>query len=214
MSPFKVVITDFGDPDHSPEAGVLNGSGLDIDLVRMQTRVPEELIPVVADADGLIVQWATDQPASHRGHDPVQGHLPLRHRRGHDRPAGRRRARHSGRQRPRLLHGRSQRLHHRLPAQPQPPHHLPRPLGALRRLGIDATDPLLAPLPSQRPDPRHRRAGQHRTGCGAQSRLPGPEAARLRPLRQAGADRGTWRGAGCVGRPVTSVGLCQPCTAP
>ena len=59
MSPFKVVITDFGDPDHSPEAGVLNGSGLDIDLVRMQTRVPEELIPVVADADGLIVQWAT-----------------------------------------------------------------------------------------------------------------------------------------------------------
>jgi len=59
MSPFKVVITDFGDPDHSPEAGVLNGSGLDIDLVRLQTRVPEELIPHVADADALIVQWAT-----------------------------------------------------------------------------------------------------------------------------------------------------------
>ena len=59
MSPFKVVITDFGDPDHSLEAGVLNGSGLDIDLVRMQTRVPEELIPVVADADAVIVQWAT-----------------------------------------------------------------------------------------------------------------------------------------------------------
>ena len=59
MSPFKVVITDFGDPDHSLEAGVLNGSGLDIDLVRLQTRVPEELIPHVTDADALIVQWAT-----------------------------------------------------------------------------------------------------------------------------------------------------------
>jgi D-3-phosphoglycerate dehydrogenase len=59
MSPFKVVITDFGDPDHSLEAGVLHGSGLAIDLVRMQTRVPEELIPAVADADALIVQWAT-----------------------------------------------------------------------------------------------------------------------------------------------------------
>ena len=58
MSPFKVVITDFGDPDHSLEAGVLNGSGLDIDLVRLQTRVPEELIPHVVDADAVIVQWA------------------------------------------------------------------------------------------------------------------------------------------------------------
>ena len=59
MSPFKVVITDFGDPDHSPEAGVLHDSGLDINLVRLQTRVPEELIPHVVDADALIVQWAT-----------------------------------------------------------------------------------------------------------------------------------------------------------
>jgi D-3-phosphoglycerate dehydrogenase / 2-oxoglutarate reductase len=59
MSPFKVVITDFGDPDHSLEVGVLKDSGLDINLVRMQTRDPEELIPVVADADALIVQWAT-----------------------------------------------------------------------------------------------------------------------------------------------------------
>jgi D-3-phosphoglycerate dehydrogenase len=59
MSPFKVVITDFGDPDHSLEAGVLNGSGLDINLVRLQTRVPEELIPHVADADAVMVQWAT-----------------------------------------------------------------------------------------------------------------------------------------------------------
>ncbi len=59
MSPFKVVITDFGDPDHSLEAGVLAASGLEIDLVRMQTRDPEVLIPCVTDADGLLVQWAT-----------------------------------------------------------------------------------------------------------------------------------------------------------
>lgn len=56
---FKVVITDFGDPDHSLEAGVLAASGLDINLVRMQTRLPDELIPAVADADALLVQWAT-----------------------------------------------------------------------------------------------------------------------------------------------------------
>jgi D-3-phosphoglycerate dehydrogenase len=59
MAPFKVVLTDFGDPDHSLEAGVLHGSGLDIDLIRLQTREPAELIPVVADADALMVQWAT-----------------------------------------------------------------------------------------------------------------------------------------------------------
>jgi len=59
MSPFKVVITDFGDPDHSLEADVLRDSGLDINLVRLQTRKPEELIPHVTDADALIVQWAT-----------------------------------------------------------------------------------------------------------------------------------------------------------
>ena len=57
MSSFKVVLTDFGDPDHSLEAGVLHGSGLDINLVRLQTRDPGELIPVVADADALMVQW-------------------------------------------------------------------------------------------------------------------------------------------------------------
>lgn len=59
MSPFKVVITDFGDPDHSLEAAVLHNSGLDINLVRLQTRDPDELIPHVADADALLVQWAT-----------------------------------------------------------------------------------------------------------------------------------------------------------
>jgi D-3-phosphoglycerate dehydrogenase len=59
MPPFKVVITDFGDPDHSIEAGVLASSGLEIDLVRLQASKPEELIPHVADADALIVQWAS-----------------------------------------------------------------------------------------------------------------------------------------------------------
>ncbi len=59
MSPSKVVLTDFGDPDHSLEANVLHGSGLDINLVRLQTNIPEELIPHVADADALLVQWAT-----------------------------------------------------------------------------------------------------------------------------------------------------------
>ena len=62
MSQFKVVITDFGDPDCSLEAGVLKASGLDINLVRLQTRLPEEIIPHVADADALIVQWASITP--------------------------------------------------------------------------------------------------------------------------------------------------------
>ncbi|MCX6029277.1 MAG: C-terminal binding protein [Chloroflexi bacterium] len=59
MSPFKVVITDFGDADNDLEAAVLHGSGLDINIVRLQTKVPEELIPHVADADAVIVQWAS-----------------------------------------------------------------------------------------------------------------------------------------------------------
>jgi D-3-phosphoglycerate dehydrogenase / 2-oxoglutarate reductase len=59
MSAFKVVITDFSDPDCNIEREVLEASGLDINLVRLQTKVPAELIPQVADADALIVQWAT-----------------------------------------------------------------------------------------------------------------------------------------------------------
>jgi D-3-phosphoglycerate dehydrogenase len=57
MAQFKVVITDFGDPDNSLEAEVLKASGLDIELVRLQARTPEELFPAVADADALLVQW-------------------------------------------------------------------------------------------------------------------------------------------------------------
>ena len=57
MSQFKVVITDFGEPDTIPESETLASSGLDIELVRLNARTPDELFPAVFDADGLIVQW-------------------------------------------------------------------------------------------------------------------------------------------------------------
>ena len=57
MPKYKVVITDFGEADNVLEAEEFRASGLDIDLRRLQTRVPEELIPQVADADALLVQW-------------------------------------------------------------------------------------------------------------------------------------------------------------
>lgn len=59
MAAFKVVITDFGDPDYQLEADTLAASGLDIELVRLDARTPEQLLPHIADAHGLIVQWAT-----------------------------------------------------------------------------------------------------------------------------------------------------------
>lgn len=57
MPHFKVVITDFGDPDHSLEAEEFRASGLDLELVRLDARTTEDLFPAVADADGLLVQW-------------------------------------------------------------------------------------------------------------------------------------------------------------
>ena len=57
MSQYKVVITDFGQPDSVLEAEEFQASGLDIELVRLQARTPEELLPAAADADGLLVQW-------------------------------------------------------------------------------------------------------------------------------------------------------------
>lgn len=57
MSMYKVVITDFGEADNTLEAEVLSASGLDIELVRLNARQPEELFPAVEDADALIVQW-------------------------------------------------------------------------------------------------------------------------------------------------------------
>jgi len=57
MTQFKVVITDFGSPDNDLEANELRNSGLDIHLVRLNAKTPQELLPHVADADGIIVQW-------------------------------------------------------------------------------------------------------------------------------------------------------------
>jgi D-3-phosphoglycerate dehydrogenase len=54
---FKVVITDFGSPENQIEHDELMSSGLDIELVRLNARTPEELLPQVQDADALIVQW-------------------------------------------------------------------------------------------------------------------------------------------------------------
>lgn len=58
MSQFKVVITDFTRPDNEWEEAVLRESGLDIELVRLNTRSPDESIEHVADADALLVQFA------------------------------------------------------------------------------------------------------------------------------------------------------------
>ncbi len=57
MAQFKVVITDFGSPENELEANELRNSGLDIELVRLNAKTPQELLPHVVDADGLIVQW-------------------------------------------------------------------------------------------------------------------------------------------------------------
>jgi D-3-phosphoglycerate dehydrogenase len=59
MSPYTVVLTDFGDPDWDLETQVLQASGLDLSLIRLQAKAPEQLIPQVAAADALIVQWAS-----------------------------------------------------------------------------------------------------------------------------------------------------------
>jgi D-3-phosphoglycerate dehydrogenase len=57
VSQLKLVITDFSVPDNQHEEEELQSSGLDIQLVRLNTRLPEELIPHVSDADGLLVQF-------------------------------------------------------------------------------------------------------------------------------------------------------------
>jgi D-3-phosphoglycerate dehydrogenase len=58
MPPYIVVVTDFGEPDWDLESQVLQASGLDLNLIRLETKAPEQLIPQVASADALIVQWA------------------------------------------------------------------------------------------------------------------------------------------------------------
>jgi D-3-phosphoglycerate dehydrogenase len=62
MAQFKVVITDFGSPENEIEQAELQGSGLDIELVRLNSPSGKELFPQVADADALIVQWAKITP--------------------------------------------------------------------------------------------------------------------------------------------------------
>ncbi len=62
MAQYKVVITDFGDPDNSLETEVFRTSGLDIELVRLQAHTSDELFPTVVDADGLLVQWVKITP--------------------------------------------------------------------------------------------------------------------------------------------------------
>ncbi|MDI7276734.1 MAG: C-terminal binding protein [Anaerolineae bacterium] len=58
MSQVKVVITDTGWPDHDLEEAELRASGLGLSLVRLNARTPEDMIPHVADADALMVQFA------------------------------------------------------------------------------------------------------------------------------------------------------------
>src|SRR5262245_48560861 len=59
MPPYTVILTDFGDPDWDLETQVLQASGLDLNVIRLQAKAREQLIPQVASADTLIVQWAS-----------------------------------------------------------------------------------------------------------------------------------------------------------
>ena len=58
MPKTKIVVTDFGKPDLDVEETELRSSGLDIELVRLNARSPEDMFGVVDDADALMVQWA------------------------------------------------------------------------------------------------------------------------------------------------------------
>ena len=59
MAQYKVVITDFGSSENELEADEFRRSGLDVALVRLNAKTPDELLPTILDADGLIVQWTT-----------------------------------------------------------------------------------------------------------------------------------------------------------
>lgn len=52
-----MVITDFGSPENDLESAALQASGLNIDLIRLNAKTPQELLPHVLDANALIVQW-------------------------------------------------------------------------------------------------------------------------------------------------------------
>jgi D-3-phosphoglycerate dehydrogenase len=61
MAQYKVVLTDFGAPDTEVEEAELCQSGLDIQLLRLNTHVPEEIIQHAVDAHGLMVGYAQIQ---------------------------------------------------------------------------------------------------------------------------------------------------------
>ncbi|MCL6431087.1 MAG: C-terminal binding protein [Anaerolineae bacterium] len=58
MSRFKVVITDTDWPDHELEEAEFCASGMSVDLVHLDARRPEQIMPHAADADALMVQFA------------------------------------------------------------------------------------------------------------------------------------------------------------
>lgn len=59
MAPWRVVITDFTDSEYEIEARVFARSGLDIDLVTAAESRERGLRAATADADALLVQFAT-----------------------------------------------------------------------------------------------------------------------------------------------------------
>jgi D-3-phosphoglycerate dehydrogenase len=59
MAAWRVVITDFDAPGEEHERAVFAESGLDVDLRRLAVRTPDDVIAAAADADALLVQFAT-----------------------------------------------------------------------------------------------------------------------------------------------------------
>jgi len=57
MTHYKVVIADPVAPDVDLEAAEIRKSGLDVELVWLNLRDPEALIPYVRDADALLIVW-------------------------------------------------------------------------------------------------------------------------------------------------------------
>lgn len=58
MPPFKIVVTDFSMPLNEIETAELEASGLEYELVQLNAKTADELLPFVQDADALLVQWA------------------------------------------------------------------------------------------------------------------------------------------------------------
>jgi D-3-phosphoglycerate dehydrogenase / 2-oxoglutarate reductase len=58
VTPFRVVLTDFTDPQQSIETDVFNRSGLDINFVRAEPGTDRDLALLAPQADALLVQFA------------------------------------------------------------------------------------------------------------------------------------------------------------